>query len=69
MDSEAERVGVMNSTIGKNTLAGDLLRGFVERLENLAAQKKQISQDEGVVREMIAQHLRWNENSEYPTIA
>lgn len=36
-------------TMGKNTIAGELLRSFVERMENLAAQKKQIGQDEGVV--------------------
>jgi uncharacterized protein (UPF0335 family) len=35
--------------IGRNTIAGELLRGFVERMENLAAQKRQLGQDEGVV--------------------
>jgi uncharacterized protein (UPF0335 family) len=37
------------NTIGKNTIAGELLRGFIDRMENLAAQKKQISLDEAAV--------------------
>src|SRR3990167_3066307 len=38
----------MNS-IGKNTIGGELLRGFVDRVENINAQIKQLSQDKGVV--------------------
>lgn len=37
------------SIIGKNTLAGETLRGFVERVENINAQIKQLGQDKGVV--------------------
>lgn len=39
----------MNETMGRNTVAGELLRGFIERVENIRAQKKQLSDDEGVV--------------------
>src|SRR5580704_11594897 len=35
--------------IGRNTIAGELLRGFVERVENLDAQIKQLRDDKGVV--------------------
>ena len=35
--------------IGKNTPSSELLAGFVERLENLAAQKKALSGDEALV--------------------
>lgn len=35
--------------IGKNTIAGELLRGFVERIENINAEIKQLQQDKGVV--------------------
>src|ERR1700687_709605 len=38
----------MNS-IGKNTIAGELLRGYVERVENIDGQIKQLQQDKGVV--------------------
>lgn len=37
------------NTIGKNTIGGELLRGFVERVENINAQIKQLGQDKGVV--------------------
>jgi len=36
-------------SIGQNTIGGELLRGFVERVENLDAQIKQLQQDKGVV--------------------
>jgi uncharacterized protein (UPF0335 family) len=36
-------------TIGKNTLASETLRGYVERVENINAQIKQLGQDKGVV--------------------
>lgn len=39
----------MNETMGRNSVAGELLRGFIERVENIRAQKKQFSDDEGVV--------------------
>lgn len=39
----------MTDAIGRNTIAGELLRGFVERVENLDAQIKQINDDKGVV--------------------
>lgn len=35
--------------VGKNTIAGELLRGFVERIENIDAQIKQMRDDKGVV--------------------
>ena len=35
--------------IGRNTIAGEMLRGYVERLENIAAQKKQLSDDASAV--------------------
>ena len=35
--------------IGRNTVAGELLRGFVERLEHLAEQKRGLSDDEKAV--------------------
>lgn len=37
------------NAIGKNTIGGELLRGFVERVENINAQIKQLNQDKGVV--------------------
>jgi len=37
------------SAIGKNTIGSELLRGFVERVENINAQIKQLGQDKGVV--------------------
>lgn len=37
------------NAIGKNTIAGEMLRGFVERVENINAQIKQLGQDKGVV--------------------
>jgi uncharacterized protein (UPF0335 family) len=39
----------MNMNIGKNTIAGEMLQGYVERLENIAAQKKQLSDDAAAV--------------------
>jgi uncharacterized protein (UPF0335 family) len=36
-------------TIGRNTIAGEMLRGFVERYENLGTQIKQLRDDQGVV--------------------
>ncbi len=36
-------------SIGKNTVSGEQLRGFVERVERLRAEKKTISQDEAAV--------------------
>lgn len=36
-------------SMGKNTVAGDRLRSFVERIESLRAQKKQLGQDESAV--------------------
>lgn len=38
----------MNTT-GRNTIAGEMLRGYVERIENIRSQKKQLSDDENVV--------------------
>lgn len=35
--------------VGKNSIAGELLRGYVERLENIAAQKKQLGDDAAAV--------------------
>lgn len=35
--------------MGKNTIGGELLRGFVERVENINGQIKQLNQDKGVV--------------------
>jgi len=35
--------------MGKNSIAGELLRGFVERVENIDAQKKALSDDVGVI--------------------
>lgn len=37
------------NTIGRNTIAGELLRGFVDRVENINGQIKQLQQDKGVV--------------------
>jgi uncharacterized protein (UPF0335 family) len=37
------------SAIGKNTIAGEQLRGFVERVEKIDADIKQLQQDKGVV--------------------
>lgn len=37
------------TAIGKNTIGGELLRGFVDRVENLNAQIKQLGQDKAVV--------------------
>lgn len=39
----------MMNMIGKNTVSGDLLRGYIERVENIRAQKKQLGADEGAV--------------------
>lgn len=44
-----EREGVDMTTVGKNTIGGELLRGFVDRIENLNEQIKQLQQDKGVV--------------------
>jgi uncharacterized protein (UPF0335 family) len=38
-----------DQTIGRNTIASEMLRGFVERTENLDAQAKRIRDDKGVV--------------------
>lgn len=35
--------------IGRNTIAAEMLQGYVERLENIAAQKKQLGDDAAVV--------------------
>jgi uncharacterized protein (UPF0335 family) len=37
------------NTIGKNTIAGELLRGFVERVENINEQMKSLGKDKAVV--------------------
>lgn len=37
------------NAIGKNTVAGEMLRGFVERVENINAEIKQLGQDKAVV--------------------
>lgn len=37
------------NTVGKNTIAGELLRSHVERVENINAQIKQLGQDKAVV--------------------
>jgi uncharacterized protein (UPF0335 family) len=37
------------NTIGKNTIAGELLRGFVERVENINEQIKSLGKDKAVV--------------------
>lgn len=37
------------TSIGKNTIGGELLRGFVDRVENINAQIKQLGQDKAVV--------------------
>lgn len=37
------------NAIGKNTIGGEMLRGFVERIENINAQIKQLGQDKGVI--------------------
>jgi len=37
------------NTIGKNTIGGELLRGFVDRVEHINAQLKQLGQDKAVV--------------------
>lgn len=39
----------MSDSIGKNTITGELLRGFVERVENINGQIKQLGQDKAVV--------------------
>lgn len=39
----------MADVVGKNTVSGELLRGFVERVENIDAQKSQLSDDRKVV--------------------
>jgi uncharacterized protein (UPF0335 family) len=39
----------MTMSMGKNTIAGELLRGFVERLDNIADQKKQLTDDAAAV--------------------
>jgi uncharacterized protein (UPF0335 family) len=39
----------MNTTIGKNTIGAELLRGFVDRVESINAQIKQLGQDKAVV--------------------
>lgn len=36
-------------SMGKNTIAAELLQGYVERLENIAAQKKQLSDDASAI--------------------
>lgn len=36
-------------TLGRNTVSGEQLRGIVERVENIEAQKKQLTDDRGVV--------------------
>jgi uncharacterized protein (UPF0335 family) len=37
------------NTIGKNTIAGELLRGFVDRIEHINAEIKELQNDKGVV--------------------
>ena len=37
------------NTIGKNSIAGEMLRGFVERIENINEQIKALGKDKGVV--------------------
>lgn len=37
------------NTMGKNTIAGELLRGFVERVENINADIKELQNDKAVV--------------------
>lgn len=39
----------MTETIGKNTIAGELLRGFVDRVENINEQIKALGKDKAVV--------------------
>lgn len=39
----------MNMSIGKNTIATEMLRGYVERLENIADQKTQLTDDAAAV--------------------
>lgn len=39
----------MNSQIGKNTVGGELLRSYIDRLENLAQRKREVSLDENAV--------------------
>jgi len=39
----------MMTSVGKNTIAGELLRSHVERVENINAQIKQLNQDKAVV--------------------
>jgi uncharacterized protein (UPF0335 family) len=39
----------MTMSMGKNTLAGELLRGFVERVENINGQIKELGKDKAVV--------------------
>lgn len=36
-------------TVGRNTVAGEQLRGFVERIERIRAEKKQLGQDEAAI--------------------
>jgi uncharacterized protein (UPF0335 family) len=36
--------------VGRNTMAGEALRGFVERLENIEAQKKQLTDDAAAIK-------------------
>lgn len=37
------------SAIGRNTVSGQMLTGYIERLERIAAEKKQLSEDEKAV--------------------
>jgi uncharacterized protein (UPF0335 family) len=39
----------MTETVGKNTIAGELLRGFVDRVENIDTQMKALRDDKAVV--------------------
>lgn len=39
----------MTMSMGKNTIASEMLRGYVERMENIADQKKQLSDDAAAV--------------------
>lgn len=39
----------MMNTIGRNSIGGELLRGFVERVENINAQIKELGKDKAIV--------------------
>src|SRR5258706_5485375 len=39
----------MTETMGRNTIAGELLRGFVERVENIDGQMKALRDDKAVI--------------------